>query len=65
VKVAGNKAEAKAKVTIDRAKYDVRYGSKSFFDNLGDKAIYDEFTLDLDLVATADNTSNAKASAGK
>lgn len=62
VKVSGNKAEAKAKVTIDRAKYDVKYGSKSFFDNLGDKVINDEFTVDLDLVAVADN---AKASAGK
>ncbi|MGQ1786659.1 MULTISPECIES: YceI family protein [unclassified Saccharicrinis] len=34
---------------VDRAKYDVRYGSKSFFDNLGDKVIYDDFTLDVNL----------------
>nr|WP_319400649.1 YceI family protein [uncultured Carboxylicivirga sp.] len=32
-------------ITIDRTKYDVRYGSGKFFDNLGDKVIYDEFTL--------------------
>ncbi|MDO9040001.1 MAG: YceI family protein, partial [Bacteroidota bacterium] len=38
------------KLTIDRSKYNVRYGSNSFFDNLGDKAIYDEFTLDFSLV---------------
>jgi polyisoprenoid-binding protein YceI len=38
-------------LTIDRSKYDVRYGSKSFFDNLGDKVIYDEFTLDVKLIA--------------
>jgi len=37
-------------LTVDRAKYDVRYGSKSFFDDLGDKVIYDEFTLDVKLV---------------
>jgi polyisoprenoid-binding protein YceI len=37
-------------LTIDRSKYNVRYGSKSFFDNLGDKVIYDEFTLDFSLV---------------
>ncbi|MDO8927902.1 MAG: YceI family protein [Bacteroidota bacterium] len=38
------------KLTIDRTKYNVRYGSNSFFDNLGDKAIYDDFTLDFSLV---------------
>ncbi len=44
----GNKASAK--IVVDRSKYDVRYGSGSFFDNLGDKAIYDEFTLNVNLV---------------
>ena len=34
-----------AKITIDRSEYNVRYGSGSFFDNLGDKTIYDEFDL--------------------
>ena len=37
-------------LTIDRSKYNVRYGSKSFFNDLGDKTIYDEFTLDFNLV---------------
>ncbi len=32
-------------IVIDRSKYDVRYGSGSFFDDLGDKMIYDDFTL--------------------
>jgi polyisoprenoid-binding protein YceI len=45
----GGKGTAKATVTVDRTKYDIRYGSKSFFDNLGDKFIYDEFTLELNL----------------
>jgi polyisoprenoid-binding protein YceI len=40
-----------ASIIVDRSKYDVKYGSKSFFDNLGDKVIYDEFTLDVSLVA--------------
>ncbi|MCK3685096.1 YceI family protein [Maribellus sp. YY47] len=40
----------KALVEVDRSKYDVRYGSNSFFDNLGDKAINDIFTLDISLV---------------
>lgn len=47
VSIYENKATATLKV--DRAKYDVRYGSGSFFDNLGDKAIYDEFDLVVDL----------------
>lgn len=42
-----NKANATLKV--NRAEYDVRYGSNSFFDNLKDKAIYDEFDLVVDL----------------
>ncbi len=39
-----------ATLVVDRSKYDVRYGSKSFFDDLGDKVIYDEFTLEVMLV---------------
>jgi polyisoprenoid-binding protein YceI len=30
---------------VDRTKYDIKYGSGSFFDNLGDKAIENEFEL--------------------
>ena len=40
---------AKAEVKIDRSKYNVRYGSNSFFDNLGNKVIYDEFDLSITL----------------
>lgn len=47
VSVYGSKATATMKV--DRTNYDVKYGSGSFFDNLGDKAIYDEFDLVVDL----------------
>ncbi len=42
-----NKATATMK--IDRTKFDVRYGSDTFFENLGDKTIYDEFDLVVDL----------------
>ena len=42
-------AVASATITIDRADFDVRYGSDRFFDNLGDKAINNEFTLNVDL----------------
>ena len=34
---------------VDRTKYDIKYGSGSFFDNLGDKAIYDDFQLEVAL----------------
>lgn len=40
---------ASTSLSIDRSKYDVRYGSGSFFDNLGDKTIYDNFDLAVDL----------------
>ncbi len=40
---------ATAKMIIDRSKFDVRYGSGSFFENLGDKTIYDDFELDITL----------------
>lgn len=52
VKMAGNTVSADGKVTLDRTKYDIRYGSKSFFENIGDKAIYDDFTVEMKLVAT-------------
>lgn len=45
--VKGDKASVD--VNIDRTKYGIKYGSGSFFDNLGDKAISDEFTLEIAL----------------
>ncbi|MFK8004856.1 MAG: YceI family protein [Saprospiraceae bacterium] len=41
---------AKADITLDRSDFNVRYGSGSFFDGLGDKTIYDEFDLSVSLV---------------
>lgn len=46
----GDKASAKADIVFDRSKFDVRYGSNSFFDNLGDKAIYDDVQMTVNLV---------------
>ncbi len=43
--------EMTANITIDRSEYDVRYGSGSFFDNLGDNTIYDEFEISVTLSA--------------
>ncbi len=39
-----------AKLTIDRSNYDVKFRSKSFFKNLGDKLIYDDFTLEITIM---------------
>jgi polyisoprenoid-binding protein YceI len=44
----GNKATATLKV--NRTKYDIKYGSGSYFDDLGDKTIYDDFVLNVVLV---------------
>ncbi|SKC89169.1 YceI family protein [Ohtaekwangia koreensis] len=52
IKNDGKKLTATAKIIVDRTKYDIRYGSSSFFDNLGNKAISNEFELDLNLVAS-------------
>ncbi len=39
-----------ASIKINRTDFDIKYGSGSFFDDLGDKAIYDEFELKVNLV---------------
>lgn len=52
VKKDGNVVVAVAKgVKVNRAQYDVRYGSKTFFADIADKAIDDEFELAFNLVA--------------
>jgi len=48
VTVKGNTANAK--LVIDRTKFDIKYGSGSFFDNLGDKTINDNFDITASLV---------------
>lgn len=42
-------SSATAQVVIDRTKYGIRYGSGSFFSNLGDNTIKNDFTLDVHL----------------
>ena len=51
VNMQGKSAVATGKITIDRTKFGIRYGSGSFFENLGDKTIYDNFDLNVSLVA--------------
>jgi polyisoprenoid-binding protein YceI len=47
ITVNGNTATTAFKV--DRTKYDIKYGSKNFFEGLGDKTIYDDFELTVSL----------------
>jgi polyisoprenoid-binding protein YceI len=42
---------AKTNMNLDRTKWGLKYGSTNFFKGLGDKAINDEFTLAIDVVA--------------
>ena len=48
IQVSGNTASAK--LSIDRTQFDVKYASKSIFGDLGDKAINDEFEIEVKLV---------------
>lgn len=47
----GDKVTANASFAIDRTKWNVRYGSGSFFDGLGDNMIYDDFELTVSLAS--------------
>jgi len=51
VKVNGDKLSAQGIITVNRTLYDIKYGSGSFFQGLGDKVIYDDFTLEFDITA--------------
>lgn len=51
ISVSGDKLVANGKITFDRTKWNIRYGSGSFFDGLGDNMIYDD--VDLNFVLSA------------
>ena len=40
---------ATADLIIDRTKFDIKYSSGSFFKNLGDKMIYDNFSISVNI----------------
>jgi len=44
------KLRANAEVIFDRSLYDVKYGSGKFFDNLGDRLIYDEIAINVMII---------------
>jgi polyisoprenoid-binding protein YceI len=51
VEVFTNTLHSLGEIVIDRTRYNIRYGSGKFIDNLGDKLIYDDFILQFRLVA--------------
>jgi polyisoprenoid-binding protein YceI len=53
VSVQENIVSAAGEIIVDRTKYGIKYGSGNFFKSLGDTLIYNDFILDLNLVALA------------
>lgn len=51
IETKDGKTSLKANLTIDRTKWNVKYGSGKFFKGLGDKMINDEFKLDVALAS--------------
>ena len=51
VEIKDGKFMGSAELSFDRAKFDIRYGSGSFFDDLGDKVIADENPLKVTISA--------------
>ena len=51
VAVAGKKVSATGQIKFDRTKFEIKYRSGSYFEDLADKMIYDEVKLDVKLVA--------------
>ena len=49
--VVGKKITATGQITFDRTKFDIKFRSGSYFEDLADKLIYDEVKLDVKLVA--------------
>jgi polyisoprenoid-binding protein YceI len=64
VAIIGATATATADFKIDRTEYGIRYGSGSFFDNLGDKAIDNTFNVEVNIAATSEARSKKSAKKG-
>jgi polyisoprenoid-binding protein YceI len=51
IHVANDMVHAEATMTVDRTAYNIRYRSLKFFSAIGDKAIADEFTVTVNIIA--------------
>ena len=52
VSTSGNKLTAEGDITFDRTKFDIKFRSGNYFENLADKLIYDDVNLKVKLVAS-------------
>ena len=50
VNATNNETIAESTLAFDRSKFDVKFGSQSFFENLGDKLVYDDVDMTVKLV---------------
>ena len=53
VTTQGDTVNAAAKLVVDRTLYDMKFRSGNFFKDLGDNLIYNDFDLNIRLIATA------------
>lgn len=53
IKMDANTIVTVAKIMVNRTKFDIKYGSANFFASIGDKAINDDFELNVNIVASA------------
>ncbi len=58
-------ATATGRLTVDRTEFGVRYGSGKFFQNLGNRVIADNFTLEFEIHAGGDASRAAATSRGR
>ncbi len=49
IEMTDGKITASGDINIDRTKWDIKYGSGKFFENLGDKMISDEFNIKFEI----------------
>ena len=57
-----NQLIVRANTEIDRSRWSIRYGSPSFFNDLGDNVIGDMVDISVDLVADAESANSAATS---
>ena len=55
VKLDNGQLKANGTARINRTKYEIKYGSGSFFKGLGDNMIHDDFKIEFDLFATSES----------
>ena len=57
IQINGDRLTANGTAKLDRTKWDIKYRSGSFFKDLGDNLIYDEFEIKFDLVAKTETVN--------